>query len=339
MEEESLKSKKILYGAGALVVVAVFFVYGFFFSAPESAAEVDDFIVPIGYDQSEIVAKLKKENFIKNMSAFGLLAPTDIEPGGYYLSRDMSAFRIAQMLKQAPVMKWVTIKEGLRKEEIAALIGEILGWDEATELTWLREDTAPDVDHVEGVYFPDTYLIPLDETPAEVATRLRRRFDEKFAPYAAEALKQNIRWPTVLKIASLVQREAGGKSDMPLIAGILWNRLLDGMKLDVDATVQYARDTQIFRSVVQQNIGDTIPRTVDWWAPLKVADKKIDSPYNTYTNSGLPPAPIANPGVDAISAVLNPTKTSCFYYLHDREGVIHCARTYEEHLANIKRYL
>jgi len=151
-----------------------------------------------------------------------------------------------------------------------------------------------------------------------------RHFDEKFAPYLPQFAKQNIIWTTGLRLASIVQREAAGKQDMPLIAGILWNRLLKEMKLEVDATVQYAR-------------GKT---ETGWWAPIKPSDiGEIDSPYNTYKYQGLPPHPISNPGIDAIEAVLNPTETDCLYYLHDDNRQIYCAATYEEHVANIEKYL
>ena len=93
--------------------------------------------------------------------------------------------------------------------------------------------------------------------------------------------------------------------------------------LSVDATLQYVR-------------GD---KGKGWWAPISVADKKTVSVYNTYKNAGLPPHPISNPGLPAIEAVLSPAKTDCLYYLHDKDHVTHCAVTYEEHQANILKYL
>jgi UPF0755 protein len=120
-----------------------------------------------------------------------------------------------------------------------------------------------------------------------------------------------------------VQREAANAADMPLIAGILMNRLDDGMPLSVDATLQYVRG----------NKGS------GWWAPINVSDKKIVSPYNTYENVGLPPHPICNPGLPAIEAVINPAKTDCLYYLHDKNHITHCAVTYAEQEANIEEYL
>jgi UPF0755 protein len=134
----------------------------------------------------------------------------------------------------------------------------------------------------------------------------------------------NTSYATGIKLASIIQREAAGKDDMPLIAGIMWNRLNSDMNLEIDATVQYAR-------------GKT---DTGWWAPVTADDiRNIDSPYNTYKNKGLPPYPIGNPGLDAIEATLHPAETECLYYIHDNNRQIHCAKTLEEHQANIDEYL
>jgi UPF0755 protein len=220
-------------------------------------------------------------------------------------------------------MKWVVVKEGLRKEEIAELLFRGLDWTEKEKETWIGVTTNQEANYTEGVYFPDTYLIPTDEDGQDIAKRMRRRFEEKFKEYAEEAQKQNIRWPTVIKIASLVQREAAGKDDMALIAGIIWNRLLVDMKLDIDATLQY---------VVGSEEGG-------WWPKISAEDKLTDSPYNTYKYKGLPPTPIANPGIDAIEAVIFPKTTKCLYYLHDKKKEIHCAENYKDHQKNIEIYL
>jgi UPF0755 protein len=95
------------------------------------------------------------------------------------------------------------------------------------------------------------------------------------------------------------------------------------MALNADATLQYARG----------DIGG------GWWVRISASDKLTDTPYNTYMYKGLPPHPICNPGIAAIEAVLNPAQTDCLYYLHDNRRVTHCADTYEEHLANIEKYL
>lgn len=307
----------------SVCILAVLAYFVFFQTAGEETGG-ERFIVPLRNSQS-VGRLLQEKGFVKNAWAYNLASGFRgaAEPGGYEISKSETPWQIAGVLSREPQMKWVIIPEGLRKEEIAGLLVDALGWTRAETEKWLTEDTAPDSDHIEGVYFPDTYLIPKTETPPEVAQRLRSRFEEQFAPYAAEAAGDNIRWTTLIKIAAIVQREAKGKEDMPLVAGIIWNRLLKDMRLEVDATLQYARG----------DIGD------GFWAPVSKEDKQIESPYNTYKHTGLPPHPIANPGISAIEAALRPTSTDCLYYLHDSSGAIHCSETYEEHRKNIEEYL
>ena len=247
-----------------------------------------------------------------------------IRPGGYNVSENMTAWQLADKLTSSPDMKWVVIPEGWRKEQIGELLAETFGWSDDDLDRWNTSITKMKIDYIEGTYFPDTYLIPVSDSELDIANRMTKNFDEKFSPYISQFAEQNIRWTTGLKVASIIQREAAGKNDMPLIAGILWNRLNSDMNLEIDATVQYAR-------------GKT---DTGWWAPVTAEDiKNIDSPYNTYKNKGLPPFPIDNPGLPAIEAVLHPAETDCLYYLHDRDRQIHCAKTLEEHQANIEQYL
>lgn len=316
-----------------LITAAVFIVGGVLlyfslFGAVQKGAEPERFVAAQNSSFEQILDSLKSKGFIKNVWALGFafsIKNKDIKiaAGGYKISKAMDAWALADILGKEPYMKWVVIPEGLRKEEIADILAGKLGWTDMQKEQWISVDTAGKRDYFEGVYFPETYLVPKDETTLQVAERFQAKFQEEFAPYSAEALKQNIKWTTLLKIASIIQREAAGSSDMPLIAGILWNRLDQNMKLDIDATLQYVR-------------GKT-PQ--GWWAPITPADKKTDSPYNTYLYRGLPPHPISNPGIGAITAVLYPSKTDCLYYLHDSAKVIHCAGTYEEHLQNIDKYL
>ncbi len=297
--------------------------------APLEQAELERFVAPLNASKDEIIDKLFTEGFIKSKEAFGTaLASTKegdnpIESGGYKIAKSMNAWEIVKVLTAKPYMKWVVIPEGLRKEEIADLLASSLGWSAIQKSKWINTYTALKYDYLEGVYFPDTYLIPTDETPQAVANRLTAKFEEKFAPYSKEFAAQGIQWTTAIRMASVVQREAANNADMPLIAGIIWNRLLSDMKLQIDATVQYVR-------------GNT---PSGWWAPIKVEDLKIDSKYNTYLYKGLPPHPISNPGLPAIEATLNPAKTDCLFYIHDKDKQTHCAKTYEEHQQNIATYL
>lgn len=319
-----MNKKFLLILVITLVFVVIF--YWQFLSAP-GRGESERFIIPLDTGTWAVMEKLKNDGFIRSTLGFDVVlysrGNTSIEPGGYKISKGMNVWEIVSTIKNGPYMKWVTIPEGLRKEEIADILSEALGWSENQKDEWIKKDTTKNLDFFEGVYFPDTYLIPKDEAPEKVAERMQNKFQEKFAEFAKEATKQNIKWTTLLKIASIVQREAAGKNDMPLIAGILWNRLLQDTKLEVDATVQYIR-------------GNT---EKGWWTPIKVADKQIDSKYNTYRYKGLPPHPISNPGISAIRAVLFPEETKCLFYLHDGEKQIHCVVSYEEHQKNIEKYL
>ena len=301
--------------------------YYLLFSAPQKEATDDVFIVNKKQTLEQTMDKLKSQGFIRNKSAFKFILNTknkEIEAGGYRLSKNMNAWRVVQKLTASPDMKWVTIPEGYRKEQIGEILAETLGWDEEELNKWNTVYTKMNADYIEGTYFPDTYLIPVDESGLDIAKRMTQRFDEQFAPYIKEFAQQNIKWTTGLRLASIIQREAGGKDDMSLIAGIMWNRLNQEMNLEIDATVQYAR-------------GKT---EAGWWAPIKAEDiTNIDSPYNTYKYKGLPPHPICNPGPEAFKAVLYPEETECLFYLHDNERQIHCAKTYDEHKENIEKYL
>ena len=333
------------------IIVLVGLVYFFMFAAaPSNTKMSDEFINPNAPKNGQIaiegygIPRLKAEGFIKSelgfKIAFALAGGKDIQPGAYQIKDHTNAWQVAQILKAGPNMKWVTIPEGLRKEQIANILGDALGWSDDQKSKWVTNYTALTVDYIEGVYFPDTYLIPVNENPLDVAQRMERNFNEKFAPYSQEALKQNIKWTTVIRLASIVQREAADSNDMPLIAGVFWNRLNQDMKLEADSTVQYARDSLAHYGKepgLYQDLYYTLPG--DWWKPIQPADKQIKSPFNTYLNKGLPPRPIDNPGLDAISAVLHPSDTPCLYYLHDDNRQIHCAKTYEEHLKNISQYL
>jgi len=323
-----------------LLVVGGIIVSNLLFGAPQKQAEAERFVIPLNADKQNVIRSLREQGFIKSDWGFRYaLGEIKIQPGGYKIAKSMTAWEIAKILR-GPYLKWVVIPEGLRKEQIAETLAKELGWDQQKKIDWITKYTAMDYEEIEGVYFPETYLIPIDESLLNVANRLHAKFNEEFEPYYKEATKQNIKWDTLIKIASIVQREAAGKDDMPLIAGIIWNRLLADRKLEIDATIQYVRDDVIHYGEARY---DKQPENYSseggWWTPIKPEDKQIASPYNTYRNKGLPPHPICNPGLDAIRAVLNPAETECLYYLHDSNGQIHCAKTYEEHQENIKQFL
>ncbi|HEY4505370.1 MAG TPA: endolytic transglycosylase MltG [Candidatus Paceibacterota bacterium] len=221
-----------------------------------------------------------------------------------------------------PSVRIIRVPEGLRKEEIANIMATKLAWDETEKDAFINMHLALNTDNLEGRYFPKTYMIHKDEDPVGVSSKMFHEYANETSKIKKPKSTQIINPKMALTIASIIQREAGGKSDMKLISGILWNRIFKGMKLQVDATLQYAKGSQ----------------EDGWWSQVTPADKKIVSFYNTYAHAGLPPSAISNPGFAAIDATYNPQKTSCIFYLHDKKRRIHCSKTYEEHKRNIERY-
>lgn len=310
-----------------LILILLFVVWTALFDSPERSAEDEQFTVGIDYNTVNIEKNLEKQGLIKSglgyRMSYLLKGSGYVEPGAYRISRDMNTFQIAdRLINTNPYMKWVLVEEGLRKEQISEKLTSQLKWSEKDKEDWISINTDRRIEYREGVYFPDTYLIPTDEQPEEIADRFISKFEENFKEYSEQAAEENIKWTTVVNIASLIQREANGQEDMSLISGIIWNRLLDGMKLDIDATIQYIKGSE-----------------GNWWPEIGPEDRSIDSPFNTYIYTGIPPHPISNPGIDAIEAALTPEETGCFYYLHDDNGDIYCSENYEEHQRKINLYL
>lgn len=234
--------------------------------------------------------------------------------------QELASFSFYENLAN-PSMRLINLKEGLRKEEVGLILENKLGWNEEEVEEFANAHLALGKENLEGYFFPKTYFIHKDSKPVDIAKMMVDTVEEKMKGIKKAKATQIINEDMILKIASMIQREAAGKKDMNLISGIIWNRIFKGMKLQIDATLQYAKGNE-----------------EKWWPQVDPTDKKIDSPYNTYIYKELPPSPIANPGLAAIEAAYNPSKTSCLFYLHDKKRRIHCAKTYEEHKRNIEIY-
>lgn len=243
---------------------------------------------------------------------------------GLYYRLDPSLFtRLSFYLDLAnPSVKVVRVQEGLRREQVAEVMGAKLGWDELDKEDFLKLHLDYNTPDAEGMYFPKTYLVNQYDDPTEVSAEMFEEYSKEMEDIEEVVTKKTTDRKTALIIASIIQREAAGKTDMRLISGIIWNRMNRGMKLQIDATLQYAKG----------NPAD------GWWKAVKPEDKKIKSDYNTYLHKGLPVGAISNPGPDAIFAAYNPMPTECMFYLHDRNRKIHCAKTYEGHKRNIELY-
>jgi len=287
--------------------------------------ETQSFVIAKGQGTISIGNKLSEAGLIRNPLIFRLVVrqqglSSQLQSGTFELSPTMSVLQIAQVLTQGTEDLWITVLEGWRTEEIAGMLSrqELPLFDEVEFMKLAKPS--------EGYLFPDTYLVPKQSTAAQLYQLLTTTFDRKIEKGLAVQLNASQRsMADVITMASLVQREAQSEEDMRHVAGILWNRYDINMPLQVDATLQYVAITKA--------------ESGKWWTPPSAADKAIVSPYNTYLNTGLPPYPIANPGLTAVKAAAEPIVTEDLFYIHDRQGLIHYATTYEQHQKNIDLYL
>lgn len=276
------------------------------------------FVVQKGEGIREIAAHLKNEDLIKDTVVFFLLVKklgydNKIQAGDFRLSPSSPAAKIAENLTHGSLDVWVTIPEGKRADEVADILQKNLS---TYQLEWRAT-----LDANEGYLFPDTYLIPKDATIDLIVNIMKNNFNNKISQIGLS--KDSPSLPQIVIIASLLEREAKGDSEKPVISGIIKNRLDEGMALQVDATIQYAKGK----------------RGNAWWSPVTAEEyKSVVSPYNTYLNPGLPPGPISNPGLASLTAAKNPQKTGYLYYLHDKSGTIRYAQTIDQHNANIRKY-
>lgn len=290
---------------------------------PSSNSEVT-FVIPKGQSIQRIGERLEEERLIKNAIGFRYVVwrkklSSKIQAGSFQLSAAQTPGEIVQKLTKGTEDVRVTIPEGKRKEELPEYFKEFSEFD-AAEFLALSEDD-------EGYLFPDTYLFPAQADAVIVHEQLRSNFDKVVKDNGLEAKikKNNATLKTIVTMASLLEREAQSAEDMKIVAGILYNRLQNGMPLQVDATMQYAKGYDA--------------KTKQWWSPPLAADKTSDSPYNTYKVTGLPPGPISNPGLKALIAAIEPTPSDYLFYITDNTGKMHYAVTYDEHLVNIEEYL
>lgn len=293
---------------------------------PVTQIELDSHIFPIGVDPE---AKTVTENpdietYLKTYIASNH-TPTSIENSWRTrLLARLAMFDWYQNLA-SPISRILVIESGQRKEEVVANFTKILGWSK-TEQTAFLEQIASEVPVLpDGKLYPGTYVVDKQADGDTVARTIADRFNAEVRSRYSSDIEEIVPLRDTLIIASLIEREAYDFEDMRYISGIIWNRLFIDMRLQLDATMQYAKSTN-----------KKTPTLKNWWPVPIPADKAIDSPYNTYKKAGLPPGPIANPSIDAIIAALNPRDTDCLFYFHTDDGMFTCTETYAEHVSALK---
>ena len=296
------------------------------------------FSVSIGETVNSIATRLEEERLISNADAFRtylIYAGLDkgVQAGNYQLSPTMSPVQIARSLQDAaPEEVTFNILPGMRAEEVAALLptsGLKITQEQFLQIVRNPPDDIfptgfPNVASLEGYLMPGPYQIKRDISARGLVSIFLERFDQAVTEDLRSGFdQQGLDLGQALTLASIVQREAMKTDEQPTIASVFYNRLAQGMKLDSDPTVQYA-------------VGYDLEKKSWWKNPLSQADLQTDSRYNTYIYPGLPPGPIANPGIDALQAVANPAQTGFYFFRAkcDGSGRHAFSVTYEEHLQN-----
>jgi len=288
--------------------------------APAGSKHLSYFIVSKGESAGEVGSKLESAGLIKSALAFKIYLHATgqtgkLEPGEFKLTPSFTLFQTVTTFFKGPVEIWVTIPEGLRREEIATKFAAALDKDSSFTTDFMQASKGE-----EGYLFPDTYLFPMDASASAIVQKMTDTFTAKTAGFKVQG--SDLTFSQAVIVASLLERETKTDAERPTVAGIIIKRLDIGMPLQVDASVQYAVGT-----------------SKDWWPILSLADLKVNSPYNTYKFAGLPPAPIASPGLSTLKAAFNPVQSDYLYYIHDSTGQIHYATTLAEHNANIAKYI
>lgn len=298
------------------------------------------FTIEPGESVTQIAARLQTEGLVRDAQLFRMYLrysklDSGVEAGQFTLKRTMTIPQVAQALQSGRRDELtLTIPEGRRLEEVAVLVEQQTPISATAFLSLVRDARPwaaqypfladlPAGASLEGYLFPDTYRLPLEATAADIVARMLANLDRRVTPAMRDSLssqKRSLFQAVVL--ASIVEREAVVAQERPVIASVYLNRLATGMALDADPTVQYAMASA--------------KKQTPWWPQLTQEDyRAVKSPYNTYLNPGLPPGPIASPGLSSLQAAIQPAQTNYYFFRAScsRDGTHLFSKTLEEHAA------
>ncbi|MCB8959687.1 MAG: endolytic transglycosylase MltG [Ardenticatenales bacterium] len=306
------------------------------------------FIVDTGESANQIAANLQAAGllndptlFLNYVQYYGLDA--QLEAGSYELDPQMTVPDMAAQLTHAVAQEIVVrFLEGWRSEEMANYLATTrpAAVDSQAFLAIVQREAPFDLQpysflashpaeaSLEGFLFPDTYHLPLDADATYLVDLMLKNFGERVNPTMRQLIgAQGLSLREAVTLASIVEREGVLNGERPTIASVFYNRLTLGMKLDADPTVQYA-------------VGYDAVNNSWWKSPLFQTDLDMDSPYNTYLYEGLPPGPIANPGLSSLQAVAEPAQTQYIFFVADcsgdNPGAHNFSETYEQHLVYVQ---
>jgi UPF0755 protein len=306
--------------AGVVLVVVAALVWAWRgYAGPGPLAEGRAVVIPKNQGTRAVAALLEAKGVIADGRLFVAGAWVSglarrLRAGEFAFPPGASMAEVAYHLAYGtPVVRRLTIAEGLTTAQALALVAEAEGLDGAAPVTV-----------AEGALFPDTYNYSWGDGRAEMVARMKKAMDETLAKlWAARGTNLAVATPAeALALASIIEKETAVPAERPLVSAVFRNRLKRGMKLQSDPTVVYA---------VAKGAGPLARK-------LTRADLEADSPYNTYLNPGLPPGPIGAPGRAAIEAALHPAPSEALYFVADGSGGHVFAKTLDEHNRNVARW-
>ena len=299
-------------GLAALLVVAValFAVALVFVAGGSDDSRPVKFTIQSGWSAGKVADELERSNVINSAQLFRAYmrikgVGKDIKSGDYQLRRNMPFTELAAALRKGPEEKFakVTIPEGSTVDQTAARVGSSThitaeAFKAAATGATKKPAILPNANQsLEGFLYPETYFVNVKESAGDLITRMVDQFEKETADVDwNESSQFRLSAYQALVIASMIEEEAKVDDERAKVSAVIHNRLKKGMKLEIDATVQYA---------VKKYSGE----------PLTQADIDVDSPYNTRKYPGLPPGPIASPRLKSITAALNPADTEDLFYV------------------------
>lgn len=306
-----------------LALTAGFFILFVFLPGDLFSKKEVLFRVEKGEGSMEIADNLQKAGLIDWSHAFRLYVLISgqsgkLQAGIYDLNSGMNVPEISGIISEGRIATdKFTIIEGWTLRDMANYFEEkgIFSGSDFLEIT----GSSMNPHSLEGYLFPDTYLLAKESDAQDAVDLMKVNFQRKISPYLLEIEKQGKTVAEVITMASLIEKEVKTMEDKKIVSGILWKRIKYGYPLQIDASIAYIKGVSQWR--------------------YSFEDTKIESPYNTYLNYGLPPGPISSPGLDSIEAALSPTESPYLYYLSTPEGETIYSRTLEEHNAAINEYL